>query len=209
MTVEKALILIDLQIDYFQVGALPVDQAEAVIPVANQLMDCFDLIVATQNWYPAEHGSFAANYLWRKPGQVIDLAGVKQELRTMHAVQNSFGAEFHPDLHTSSISKVFRKGLDPAVDSYSAFYDNDHLTATGLGAWLKEKGVHELYFMGLSTDFCVKFSVLDAIALGFETWLIEDGCRAQNPEDAAAAIAEMAAKGAHITTSGEIKGSKC
>ncbi len=205
----STLILIDLQIDFFPVGALPVPESEQVITVANELIDCFDLVVATQNWYPPDHLSFAANHLWRKPGQVIDLNGSKQSLRTMHCVRNSFGAEFHPDLNTSKFSKVVYKGTDPVIDSYSAFYDNAHWKSTGLGEWLKEKGVDELYFMGLTTDFCVKFSVLDALALGFRVWLVKDGCRGLDPRASEQAIAEMVEKGALLIRADEIKGSKC
>ncbi|HMQ86533.1 MAG TPA: bifunctional nicotinamidase/pyrazinamidase, partial [Flavilitoribacter sp.] len=155
----NALILIDLQFDFFNEGALPVPEAEQVLPVANRVMDHFGLIVASQDWHPANHGSFAANHWWRKPGQVIDLNGLPQVLWPIHCVQETFGASFHSGLDTSRIARVFRKGTDPGIDSYSCFFDNGHRKSTGMGDWLKDQKVTDLYFLGLATDYCVKFSV--------------------------------------------------
>ncbi len=193
----KALILVDLQNDFCPLGALAVDEAAQTIPIANQLMDDFDLVVATQDWHPADHGSFAANYLWRYPGQVIDLNGLPQVLWPIHCVKETFGAEFHPDLNVSKITKIFPKGTDKEVDSYSGFFDNGKRKATGMGDYLKEKGVTDVYIMGLATDYCVKFTALDAIDLGFKTHLIVEGCRGVNLEegDVEKALAEMKEKG--------------
>ena len=196
----QALLLIDLQIDFCPGGALPVSEGDLVVPVANTLMSHFDLVVATKDWHPADHQSFAANHPWRKPGQVIDLHGLSQVLWPIHCVQESFGAEFAPALDTNGIHEVFVKGTDPTIDSYSGFFDNGHRKSTGLGDFFKQKGVKELFVMGLATDYCVKFSVLDALDLGFTTYLISDGCRGVNLEanDSENAINDMEQKGAHI-----------
>lgn len=199
----RALLLIDLQIDFCPGGALEVKEGDQVIPIANALMEAFDLVVATQDWHPADHGSFAANHPWRKPGQVIDLHGLPQVLWPIHCVQGSFGANFHPSLKQNGITKVFVKGTDPTIDSYSGFFDNGHRKATGLGDYLKEQGVTEVFVMGLATDYCVKFTALDAIQLGFKTSLIEDGSRGVNLQagDVDKAVAEMKDKGVSIIQS--------
>jgi nicotinamidase/pyrazinamidase len=193
----KALILVDLQNDFCPLGALAVEGGDQTIPIANELMDKFDLVVATQDWHPADHGSFAANYLWRYPGQVIELNGLPQVLWTIHCVNGTYGAEFHPALDTEKITKVFRKGTDKGIDSYSGFFDNGKRKSTGMSDYLKDQGVTEVYVMGLALDFCVKFTALDAVDLGFETHLIVEGSRAVNLEagDDAKALAEMKAKG--------------
>lgn len=203
---NSALLLIDLQNDFCPLGALPVDEGDQVIPIANALMPYFDIIVATQDWHPANHGSFAANHPWRKPGQVIDLHGLPQVLWPIHCVQHSFGAEFVQELDQTKISKIFTKGTDPTIDSYSGFFDNGHRKATGMGDWLKEQGVKTVYVMGLATDYCVKFTALDALGLGFRTYLIEDASRGVNlsPGDVDKAVAEMAEKGVSIIHSAEI-----
>lgn len=193
----KALILVDIQNDFCPGGALEVKEGDQVVPVANSLMDHFELIVATQDWHPADHGSFAANYPWRRPGQIIELNGLPQVLWPIHCVQGSFGAEFVQTLHTDKITKVFVKGTDQGIDSYSGFFDNGHRKATGLGDYLKERGVEEVYVMGLATDYCVKFTALDALGLGFKTYLIEDGCRGVNLSegDVEKALEEMVSHG--------------
>ena len=199
----NALILVDLQNDFCPGGALAVDEGDQVIPIANQLMEKFDLVVATQDWHPANHGSFAANHPWRKPGQVIDLHGLQQVLWPIHCVQESFGAEFVPALDQKAITKVFVKGTDIEIDSYSGFFDNGHRKATGLGDYLKEQNVKEVYVLGLATDYCVKFTALDALELGFKTHLVLDACRGVNlnPGDVDKAVAEMKEKGVQIINS--------
>ena len=203
----RALILIDLQNDFVPGGALAVADGDQVIPVANQVQPFFDLIIATQDWHPADHGSFAINHPGKKPGDVIDLNGLPQILWPVHCVQNTPGAAFVSGLETSDIQKIFQKGTDPGIDSYSAFFDNAHRRATGLGDYLKNKEVENVYIMGLATDYCVKFSVLDAQQLGFRVFVIEDGCRAVNlqPGDDARAFAEMREKGAVLLQSREIE----
>lgn len=199
----RALILVDLQIDFLPLGALPVPEGDQVVPIANQLQPHFDIVVATQDWHPGNHGSFAANHPWRKPGQVIDLNGLDQVLWPIHCVQGSFGAEFAPELDQSGITQVFQKGTDPEIDSYSGFYDNGHRKSTGLADWLRERGVDTVYVMGLAADYCVKFTVLDALKEGFTTYLIEDATRGVNlqPGDVANAIEEMKTAGAQLIRS--------
>lgn len=196
----KTLLLIDLQNDFCPGGALAVDEGNLLIPIANALMPKFDLVIATQDWHPATHGSFAANHPWRRPGQVIDLNGLPQVLWPIHCVQESFGAEFVQSLNTAGIHKVFVKGTDPEIDSYSGFFDNGHRKATGLGDYLKEMGVTEVWVMGIATDYCVKFTVLDALELGFKVNLIEDACRGVNLQagDVTQAVSDMQSKGANV-----------
>lgn len=203
---DTALILVDLQNDFCPLGALPVAEGDLVIPIANALMPHFSTVVATQDWHPADHGSFAANHPWRKPGQVIDLNGLQQVLWPIHCVQGSFGAEFAPDLQQEGIHKVFVKGTDPGIDSYSGFFDNGHRKATGLGDWLKERGIERVYVLGLATDYCVKFTALDALELGFETYLIEDASRGVDLQagDVDKAVDEMRAAGVRVVQSDSI-----
>lgn len=199
----KALILVDLQYDFVPGGALAVPQGDEVIAVANAIQSKFDLVVATQDWHPANHGSFAANHPGKKVGDVIDLNGLPQILWPVHCVQNSPGAALLSSLNTSRVARVFRKGTDPQIDSYSGFFDNGHRKATGLGDYLSKQRVSAVYVMGLATDYCVKFTALDSLGLGFETYLIEDGCRGVNlkPTDAADAIEAMKKAGVVVTTS--------
>lgn len=196
----KALVLVDLQNDFCALGALEVPDGNAVIPIANRLMDSFDLVIATQDWHPGNHGSFAANHPWRKPGQVIDLNGLQQVLWPIHCVQESFGAAFVSALETQKIHRIFQKGTNPDVDSYSGFFDNGRRQDTGLGMYLQDQGVQEVYVLGLATDYCVKYTALDAQSLGFTTYLVEDACRGVNlqPGDVDAAVQEMKDKGVHV-----------
>ncbi len=202
----RALICVDIQNDFCPGGSLEVREGDQVIPVANKLMEHFDLVVATQDWHPANHKSFAAMHPWRYPGDVIDLNGLQQILWPIHCVQGSFGAEFAPGLNADAFEKVFVKGTDTEIDSYSGFFDNGHRKATGLGDYLKEKDVEEVYILGLALDVCVKFTVLDALGLGFKTYLVEDGCRGVNLNegDSDKALSEMREKGAIIAQSDQI-----
>lgn len=173
----KALIIVDVQNDFCPGGALAVPEGDRVIEVINRIQPAFDLVVATQDWHPASHGSFAANYPDRHPGDQIELAGLPQILWPVHCVQDTPGAEFHPGLDRSRIARVFRKGTDPTVDSYSGFFDNGRRASTGLSEYLKDEGVTDVYVCGLATDYCVKATALDTVSLGFKTHLVEDACR--------------------------------
>jgi nicotinamidase/pyrazinamidase len=202
----RALLLIDLQNDFMPGGALAVAEGDRVVPVANALMPAFTLVVATQDWHPADHGSFAVNHPGTVPGQVIDLGGIPQVLWPAHCVQNTRGAEFHDDLRVLDVDHVVRKGADPAVDSYSAFFDNARRTDTGLDAFLKGRDVDELVVMGLATDYCVRASCLDGNSLGYAVTLVEDGCRAVDlaPGDGAEAIRAMREAGVAVTDSAAV-----
>ncbi|MBN2579338.1 MAG: bifunctional nicotinamidase/pyrazinamidase [Pirellulales bacterium] len=193
----NALIVVDLQNDFCPGGALAVPGGDEIVPVVNRLMPQFDLVVATQDWHPPKHGSFAANHAGKKPGDVVDLSGLHQILWPVHCVQNTPGAELHRLLDQSRIEKIFRKGTDPQVDSYSGFFDNGRRRSTGLEEYLRRRGVREVYVCGLATDYCVKFTALNAADLGLKTHLLPEACRGVNlrPGDAERAIAEMQARG--------------
>jgi nicotinamidase/pyrazinamidase len=203
----RALVLVDLQNDFMPGGALAVPDGDAVVPVANRLMPRFDLVVATKDWHPPHHGSFASNHPGRKPGEFVHLDGVEQILWPDHCVEDTAGAEFHPDLDQDRIHRVFRKGTNPLIDSYSALYDNAHRQSTGLGEWLSGQGVDEILMLGLATDYCVKYSALDAAEAGFRVAVIEDGCRGieLSEGDVEAALDEMRAAGVEIVKSEEVE----
>ena len=202
----KALILVDIQNDFVTGGALEVPQGETIIPTVNALQEHFDLIVATKDWHPEEHGSFAENHPNKTPGQVIDLNGLTQVLWPVHCVQDTEGAEFVESLNMSKVAMIFVKGTDVGIDSYSGFFDNGHKKATGLGDYLKEKGVKDVYVVGLAADYCVKFTAMDAKDLGFNTHLIKDATKGVNLNegDVEQAIKDMSAKGIHIVESSAI-----
>jgi len=204
--VTNALILVDIQNDFMPTGSLPVAQGDEVVPVANRMQRYFELVVATQDWHPPDHGSFASNHEGRKPGEMSELGGLPQVLWPDHCVQGSPGAEFHRDLDRTRVARVFHKGVDADIDSYSGFFDNGHRRSTGLGEYLRDCSVTDVYILGLATDYCVKYSALDALKLGFTTHVIEDGCRGVelNPGDVQSALDEMRAAGVKITNSGAI-----
>jgi nicotinamidase/pyrazinamidase len=205
-TLMKCLILVDLQNDFLAGGALAVPDGNAVIPVVNKLLSKFPLVVATQDWHPANHGSFAVNHPGHSVFEQVELNGLPQTLWPAHCVQGSSGAELAPTLNRNGITRVFPKGTEPGIDSYSGFFDNGHRRSTGLGESLKQQGVTEVYVCGLATDYCVKFTALDAVALGFKTHFIEDASRGVNirPDDVNNAIAGMSAKGVHVVKSSDL-----
>ncbi len=173
---SKALILVDVQNDFSPTGALPVRDGDKIIPVINSLMPSFEHVVATKDWHPLGHASFASSNN-QKVGEVINLNGIPQIMWPDHCVQNTQGSEFIAGLNVDEITHVIHKGTNIEIDSYSGFYDNQRLQATGLGDYLKSKGVTEVYLTGLATDYCVKFTALDSVSLGFDTTVIKDGCR--------------------------------
>ena len=189
----NALIIVDVQNDFCPGGALVVPEGDEIVPRINRIQRRYGLVVATQDWHPANHGSFAANHPGRMPGETIELAGLPQILWPVHCVQGTPGAKFHPDLNLDRIAQVFRKGTDPQIDSYSGFFDNDHRASTGLAEYLRERGVSEVHICGLATDYCVKFTALDAVGLGLETYLLAEACRGVeiHPGDVQRAIEEM------------------
>jgi nicotinamidase/pyrazinamidase len=195
-----ALLLIDIQNDFLPGGALAVAHGDEVVPVANELMPEYELVIATQDWHPPNHLSFAVNHPGKQVGDVIELDGLPQVLWPAHCVQYSRGADFAGGLNLQEIQYVVQKGTDCEVDSYSGFFDNARRRATGLERLLREKNVREVHVMGLATDYCVRATALDARSLGFRTVLITRGCRGveRNPGDCERAIEEMRAAGVVI-----------
>ncbi len=179
----KALIIVDIQNDFLKNGSLAVPNGNEVIPVINELQKEFDLIVATQDWHPADHKSFAAEHPGKKEFEIIDLNGLSQVLWPVHCVQGSFGAKFHKDLETHKIEAIFRKGMDREIDSYSGFYDNGKRKNTGLFGYLKDRKTSEVFVCGLAADFCVYFTANDALELGFPTTIIESATKPIDPEN--------------------------
>jgi nicotinamidase/pyrazinamidase len=202
----NALIIVDLQNDFSPGGALPVPHGDEVIPLANELQKHFGLVVATQDWHPPDHGSFAANHPGKKPGDRIILDGIQQILWPVHCIQNTRGAEFAAAFDTSRIAHVFHKGIERNIDSYSTFFDNAHRRHTGLAHYLERRGIKDIYLMGLALDYCVKYSVLDARQLGLNTHVILDGCRGIELArgDIDRAIDEMKRAGAVLLKSSEL-----
>ncbi|QED27548.1 bifunctional nicotinamidase/pyrazinamidase [Microvenator marinus] len=176
----KALILVDIQYDFIPGGALAVTDGDKVVSVANEWMPKFEHVIATQDWHPAGHQSFASEHAGKNPGDLVDLHGLPQILWPDHCVQGSHGAEFVEELEFPPNLEVFQKGTNPEIDSYSGFWDNGRRANTGLGDYLKKLGITQVWVMGLATDYCVKFTVLDAVSEGFETFVIRDGCRGVN-----------------------------
>jgi nicotinamidase/pyrazinamidase len=202
----KALIIVDLQNDFLPGGALPVPHGHEVISLANELQRRFELVLATQDWHPADHGSFAANHAGKKPGDRIILDGIEQILWPVHCVQNTRGAEFAPSFETRGIAHVFHKGIDPVIDSYSTFFDNAHRRHTGLAHYLEERSIKDIYLLGLALDYCVKYSALDARELGLNTHVILDGCRGieLEPGDIDQALEEIRRTGATMLKSSDL-----
>ena len=202
----RALIVIDLQNDFMPGGPLGVPGATDVIGPTNALMAHFDLVIATQDWHPPDHGSFAANHDGRGPYEVIDLNGLDQVLWPTHCVQGTPGAAFVDDLDSHRFSAIVRKGTDPTVDSYSGFADNGNRIRTGLAGLLRERGVSEVFICGVATDYCVRFTAQDAIAAGLSTHLIEDACRGVglNAGDIPSALASLTESGVQIVTVDEV-----
>lgn len=203
----KALILVDLQCDFCKDGALEVKNGDMVIEVANKMIKVFeknnDFIVATKDWHPKEHKSFAINSN-SKIGEVGKINGLTQVFWPVHCVQNEKGSSFHPQL--LPVKNVVYKGTDIEVDSYSAFFDNGKIHKTKLDSILKANNITTLYIMGLATDYCVKFTVLDALSLGYKVFIIYDGCKGVNisKDDSNKAFQEMIDKGAIIISSDEL-----
>ena len=200
---NAALLLIDLQNDFCSGGALAVAEGDAVIAIANEaIAACLTHqipVIASQDWHPAGHRSFAVNSQ-AEPWTVGDLEGLVQVWWPVHCVQNSVGAALHPKLNQEAITEIFHKGQDSDIDSYSAFFDNGRRAKTPLDSWLRQQGINCLFIMGLATDYCVKYTVLDALALGYKISVIKEGCRGVNlqPQDSQRALDAMNEAGANI-----------
>ena len=195
--VKNALLIIDIQNDFLPGGSLAVPKGDEIIPVVNKLQKKFELIVATKDWHPKNHKSFASQHRNKQYGDVIILNEQKQILWPDHCVQNSLGSEFPATLNTGKIERIFYKGTDKNIDSYSSFLDNDRKKKTGLEEYLKQKQVKDIYIAGLATDYCVKCTAFDGKTAGFNVFVIEDACRGVdlNKGDAKKALKEMEDRG--------------
>jgi nicotinamidase/pyrazinamidase len=175
---DAVLVVVDVQNDFCPGGALAVADGDAIVPAVNDLIRRFDKVVLTQDWHPPGHSSFASSHAGQAPFGTIEMPYGPQTLWPDHCVQGSGGADFHPALDGTRAQLIIRKGFRPELDSYSAFFENDHETPTGLGGYLRERGLDEVVLCGLATDFCVGYSALDAARLGFRTTVLMDACRA-------------------------------
>ena len=202
----KALIIVDVQNDFLPGGSLGVAGAEEIVPVINHLQEHYDMVVATRDWHPPDHGSFAANHPGKEVGDVIRLGGLEQILRPVHCVRDTPGAALADALDTARIERVFHKGIDAEIDSYSTFFDNGRRRSTGLDDFLAERGIVEVHLVGLATDYCVKYSALDARALELQTCVLLDACRGVELQagDADAAVGEMRAAGVLVVPRGQL-----
>ncbi len=203
---HDALLVIDVQNDFCPGGALAVADGDAVVPVANALIRRFEHVVLTQDWHPPGHRSFASSHPGRAPFETIEFDYGPQTLWPEHCVQGSAGAAFRSDLEATRAELVIRKGFRPGIDSYSAFYENDRTTPTGLAGYLRERGFSRLFLCGLATDYCVAYSALDARRLHFETVVLLDGCRAIDLGGSfEQALAAMREAGVVLTQSGQLR----
>lgn len=200
----KALIIVDVQNDFIPGGTLAVPDGAAIIPVINNLQPQFDLVVATQDWHPREHLSFASNHMGKAPFETIVLEGLEQVLWPDHCVQGSAGADFHKTLDTNRISAIVRKGMTPEIDSYSGFFDNGHRQTTGLAGLLRDQGVEKVYLCGLAADYCVYYTMKDALQQGFSATLITDATRALDVTRFEEMKAELSDLGGSLVTSQQV-----
>ncbi|HZH36274.1 MAG TPA: bifunctional nicotinamidase/pyrazinamidase [Flavisolibacter sp.] len=200
----QALLLIDIQHDFLPGGSLAVPGGDGIIPVVNNILHCFELVVATQDWHPANHKSFASNHAGKQVFEEINLHGLSQVLWPDHCVQGSNGAAFSTAVNWNSTEAIFRKGTNPEIDSYSGFYDNGHRKSTGLADFLRGRGVTSVYVAGLAADYCVYFTAKDAVAEGFKTYVIDDATRAISPEGYEKAKKDIENKGGYIMHSSTV-----
>jgi len=202
-TLSRVLLVIDVQNDFCPGGSLAVEEGDQVVPVINRLMPLFDRVVATQDWHPKDHVSFASSHPGKKVLDVVDAGGIEQVLWPDHCVQGTRGAELAPRLEVGSIELVLRKGFHRGLDSYSAFFENDHSTDTGLRYYLSGLGAREVFVCGLATDYCVRASALDARGLGFEVTVVQDACRGVDFPTGSTekALSEMKAAGIRLVDS--------
>lgn len=200
----KTLVIIDAQNDFMPGGSLAVPDGDNIVPVINNIQHKFRLVVASQDWHPKEHISFASNHKGKSVFDEIKIHGKSQTLWPDHCVQGTEGAKFHPDLNTHKWEAIFRKGTDKDIDSYSAFYDNGHLKSTGLAGYLREKGTSQLFLCGLAADICVYFSIYDACKEGFSCFFIEDASQPLDSEVFKKQKRKMEQLGIQIISSGDI-----
>ncbi|MDM8168537.1 bifunctional nicotinamidase/pyrazinamidase [Roseovarius sp.] len=186
----EALIVIDMQYDFCPGGALAVEGGDEIVPGINALIDEFPAVILTQDWHPAGHSSFASSYKDKAPFETVEMSYGTQVLWPDHCIQGSDGAAFHADLDTDSADMIVRKGFNPSIDSYSAFFENDHETPTGLHGYLQTRGIEQLTMVGLATDFCVNFSAVDAAKLGYDVTVLTELCRGIDLDGSLAAALE-------------------
>jgi nicotinamidase/pyrazinamidase len=199
------LVAIDVQNDFCPGGALAVADGDAVVPAINSLSPNFDHMIATQDWHPPGHLSFAGSHTERRPFETVEVAYGPQTLWPDHCVQGTAGAEIHPALDLTATELILRKGFRKHIDSYSAFFENDKTTHTGLAGYLRDRGLKRIFLTGLATDYCVAYSALDAIKEGFQAFVILDACRAIDLEGSLEAMtAKMKAAGVSIIVSGDL-----
>lgn len=196
----KTLVIVDAQNDFMPGGSLEVADGDKIIPIINDIIPKFDLVIATQDWHPKSHKSFAVNHKDKELFQEIEWKGIKQTLWPIHCVQNSRGAEIHKEINSENIEAIFRKGTDINIDSYSAFYDNGHKKSTGLAGYLKEKKAQDLYFTGLAADVCVYFTMKDAVNEGFNVNLIIEGTKALDDKTFKNQLEELKEKGVKVVS---------
>jgi nicotinamidase/pyrazinamidase len=205
LTPHDVLIVTDVQNAFCQGGALAVKDGEAVIPVIHRIAPLFEHVILTQDWHMARHQSFASAHPGKRPFESIEVSYGEQTLWPDHCVQGTPGAEFHPDLHLPQAEMILRKGFDPEIDSYSAFFENDRRTATGLCGYLRERGITRVFHVGLAYDYCVGYSALDARGHGFEAIVIQDACRAIDLNGSVGRMeAEFANAGVQVMDSAEL-----
>lgn len=198
-TPQDALILIDIQNDFLPGGSLAVPDGDAILPVVHRLIQRFDTVIATQDWHPVDHQSFASNHPGKAPFETTELHYGPQVLWPDHCIAGGPGADLClEDASLDRIQHLVRKGFRSGMNSYSAFLENDRATPTGLAGTLRERGITRLFFVGLATDYCVAYSALDAIALGFEAVVLLDGCRGIAPDSTMQKIGEMTAAGVNV-----------
>lgn len=200
----KTLVIVDVQNDFMPGGALAVPEGDEIVPVINRLQNRFDLVVATQDWHPPDHVSFASNHEGKKPFDEIKLVDMCQTLWPDHCLQDTDGARFHSELNLKPVEAIFRKGMDPRIDSYSGFFDNGRKKTTGLAGYLREKEATDLYFCGLAAEICVAFTLKDALELDFSATLISDATRALDTDDFQRTKRDLQTQGAEVISSGEI-----
>ena len=202
----KALIIVDLQNDFMPGGPLGVPGSDELATIINSFVEKFPLVIATQDWHPTNHCSFAKNHFGKKAGDTVNIKGLPQILWPVHCVRDTSGAELVASLNKKPIASHFYKGTDQGIDSYSAFFDNAHLRSTGLGDYLKSRGITDVYFAGVATDYCVLYSAIDALDLSFQVHIILDACRGINlqPGNVDKALAAITARGGEIITSKNI-----
>lgn len=200
----KALLIVDVQNDFLPGGSLAVAGGDAIIPVINRINTRFDLVVASQDWHPPGHKSFASSHPGRNAFEQTELHGLEQTLWPDHCVQASKGAEFAPDLDMRPVEAIFRKGTDAEIDSYSAFHDNGHRKSTGLADYLRGKNIDGLWLTGLAGDICVYFTALDALREGFNTSLVIDGCQPLDRNDFDNKLAKLKNQGLKVVKSSQV-----